>query len=119
MLARVKQDYLAGSVTAFSGREYIRSEWREVPAGFEEQAKSHPLLETQPSLDEVRAGSSKLPGLGKLETPTEPAVTAVTAEPSPDETPAEEPPAEETSPEEPPAAEPEPKAPRRRKRAED
>ncbi len=93
MLARVKQDYLAGSVIAFSGREYIRREWRAVPAGFEEQAKDHPLLDTQSSLDEVRAGSSKLPGLGKPaaeETP-ETAVSTETAEP-----PAEEPPAEET-----------------------
>ncbi len=83
MLARVKQDYLAGSVIAFSGREYIRREWRAVPAGFEEQAKDHPLLDTQSSLDEVRAGSSKLPGLGKPaaeETP-ETAVSTETAEP--------------------------------------
>ncbi len=54
MLARVKQNYTAGSVIAFSGREYIRAEWREVPAGFEEQAKKHELLDTQPSLEEIR-----------------------------------------------------------------
>ena len=95
MLARVKQAYLAGSVIAFSGREYIRSEWRAVPEGFEEQAKTHPLLDTQPSLDEVRAGSSKLPGLGK-DAPEEPAVSVETPEPQATEPPAEEPPAEET-----------------------
>ena len=92
MLARVKQDYLAGPVTAFSGREYVRSEWREVPAGFEEQAKNHPLLDTQPSMKEIRAGSSGKPGLG-TPAPEEPAVTAVT-----EESPAVEPPAEEPTP---------------------
>jgi hypothetical protein len=110
MLARVKQDYLAGAVTAFSGREYIRSEWREVPAGFEEQAKNHPLLETQLSLEDIRAESPRMPGLGKPEpvTPTEPAVTPVTAVTAESlvEPPAEEPPAEES----------EPKTSRRRKR---
>lgn len=64
MFARVKQDYAAGPVMAFSGREYIRTEWREVPAGFEDEAKNHPLLDVQPSLDEVRAESSMMPGLG-------------------------------------------------------
>lgn len=91
MLARVKQDYLAGPVTAFSGHEYVRSEWREVPAGFEEQAKNHPLLDTQPSMKEIRTGSSGKPGLGK-QTLEEPAVTAVT-----EESPAAEPLAEESA----------------------
>jgi len=63
MLARVKQDYASGSVVAFSGHEYVRSEWRDVPAGFEEQAKKHPLLDTQPSLKEIRAGGTMAPGL--------------------------------------------------------
>jgi hypothetical protein len=74
MLARVRQDYAAGAVMAFSGREYVRSEWREVPAGFEEQARNHELLEIQPSLDEIRAHGPKAPGLGN------PAPTAVTVE---------------------------------------
>jgi hypothetical protein len=89
MLARVKQDYAAGPVRAFSGREYVREEWREVPAGFEEQALTNPLLDTQPSLDEIRAESSSKPGLGKPESEPEgesesespAAVTAVTDEP--------------------------------------
>jgi hypothetical protein len=107
MLARVKQEYLAGPVMAFSGREYVRSEWREVPAGFEEQAKSHPLLDTQPSTKEIRAGSSQKPGLGTPAPETqEPAVTAVTeesqaAEPAAEATPAEESPAAEPAEEEP------------------
>ena len=131
MLARVKQDYAAGPVTAFSGLEYVRSEWRDVPAGFEEQAKNHPLLETQPSLEEIRAGSSSKPGLGKPEPEGEgPAVTAVTAEPPAESQPVEaateqtnpEPAAEEKPSEaepspEAPAEEPEPKSQRRRKRA--
>ena len=131
MLARVKQDYAAGPVMAFSGREYVRSEWREVPPGFEEQAKNHPLLETQPSLKEVRAENSSMPGLGKLEPEAEgPAVTAVTADAVPPaEPPAQEPQADaqpeepqaepesaETPAEEAPAEEPEPKSQRRRKR---
>jgi len=131
MLARVKQDYLSGSVTAFSGYEYIRSEWREVPIGFEEQAKNHPLLEIQPSLKEIRAGSSSKPGLGKPEAEAEgPAVTAVTAEPpaepttedaNPEPTAEEEPfevePSAEGPAEETPAEETEPRPARRRRRA--
>ena len=45
--ARAKQDYRMGSVLAFSGVEYSTAEWRPVPAGFEEQAKSHPLLDVR------------------------------------------------------------------------
>jgi hypothetical protein len=126
MLARVKQDYLAGPVIAFSGREYVRSEWREVPAGFEDQAQNHPLLETQPSFEEIRAESPMAPGLGN----PEPAVTAVTAESAPAEPPTEEPqtdipegnsvPTETPTAEEPPAEEVEPRPSRRRgKRTED
>lgn len=63
MLARVKQDYAAGPVIAFSGHEYVRSEWRAVPAGFEEQAKNHPLLDTQPGLQEVHRGGTMASGL--------------------------------------------------------
>ena len=69
MLARVKQDYKSGSVTAFSGCEYVRSEWREVPEGFEEQARKHELLDTQPSLDEVRAKGPAERGLKVAPTP--------------------------------------------------
>jgi len=119
MLARVKQDYAAGPVMAFSGREYVRSEWREVPAGFEAQAQEHPLLDTQPSLKETRETSSLLPGLGKGE--PEAAVTTETLAP---ETTSEavlrklEEPQAPAEPAEPPAEEPESKSPRRpRKRA--
>ncbi len=33
------------SVTAFSGLEYVRYEWRDVPKGLEQQAKGNPFLE--------------------------------------------------------------------------
>ena len=69
MLARVKQDYAAGPVIAFSGREYVRHEWREVPAGFEDEALNNPFLDVQSSLDEISAESSQAPGLGSPETP--------------------------------------------------
>ena len=36
--ARVKQDYKAGPIMAFSGHEYVRYEWRPVPTGCENQA---------------------------------------------------------------------------------
>ena len=134
MLARVKQDYAAGPVMAFSGREYVRSEWREVPPGFEEQAKNHPLLETQPSLKEIRAENSSKPGLGSHEpegkAPAVTAVTAVTAEPPAESQPfeattedanpepaAEEEPSEAEPSAEAPAEETEPKPARRRRRA--
>lgn len=45
--ARAKQEYRFGAVTAFSGHEYIQSEWRPVPAGYEEQARVHDLLEVR------------------------------------------------------------------------
>ncbi len=110
MLARVKQDYAAGPVMAFSGREYVRNEWREVPAGFEEQAKKHPLLDTQPGLEEIRAHGPTAPG---LQVPA--AVTVETEEATPEPTHAPARSAGET--EEPAAEDTEPKTTRRRKRA--
>ena len=111
MLARVKQNYAAGPVTAFSGHEYVRNEWREVPAGFEEQAKNHPLLDTQPSPDEIRAHGPTAPGLAEPAAEEKAAaVTVETAEPQAAEPVAEESPA-------PPEPEGETKTTRKRKRA--
>ena len=45
MLARVKQTCRWNTVTAFAGREYIRNEWRRVPAGLEAEAQRHPMLD--------------------------------------------------------------------------
>lgn len=45
--AKVKDEYRMGPVIAFSGQEYVRSEWRPVPVGFESAAVVHPLLDTR------------------------------------------------------------------------
>lgn len=45
MQARVKQDHRWKSVVAFSGHEFIKGEWREVPVGCELEAERHPFLE--------------------------------------------------------------------------
>jgi hypothetical protein len=37
-------NYPSGPVVAFGGIEYVGYEWREVPAGFESAAESHPYL---------------------------------------------------------------------------
>jgi len=48
MEARVSQSSRYGNITAFSGREYVKYEWRTVPAGFEEEAEKNPYLEIKP-----------------------------------------------------------------------
>lgn len=45
MQARVKQDYRYKSIVALSGQEYVKSEWRSVPADREKEAARHPFLE--------------------------------------------------------------------------
>ena len=45
MEARVKADGRWPSVTACSGREYVKTEWRVVPAGMEAEAERNPFLE--------------------------------------------------------------------------
>lgn len=40
-------NYPSGPVVAFSGVEYVKYEWRDVPPGFESQAESHPYLEVE------------------------------------------------------------------------
>lgn len=45
--ARVKPDHRWNVVKAFSGLEFIKSEYRDVPLEAEEQAKAHPFLETR------------------------------------------------------------------------
>lgn len=47
MEATVNEKTRHGTVIAFSGHEYVRYEWRRVPAGFEEQAERHPHLNTR------------------------------------------------------------------------
>jgi len=46
--ARVKKDYRFGSaLQAFSRLEFTKTEWRDVPAQFEEQARAHEFLEVR------------------------------------------------------------------------
>ncbi len=45
MQARVKSDARWNNISAFSGREYTKGEWRDVPAGCEAEAESNPFLE--------------------------------------------------------------------------
>jgi len=45
MLARVKKDYRWKLVTAFSGVEFTKDEYRPVPTGFESAAQAHEALE--------------------------------------------------------------------------
>jgi hypothetical protein len=47
MDARVNQTSRYGSVVAFSGHEFVKYEWRTVPAGFELEAERHPSLEVK------------------------------------------------------------------------
>ena len=47
MQAKVKDSYFLPMLTAFSGLEFTNKEWRDVPAEFEEEAKSHPFLDLQ------------------------------------------------------------------------
>lgn len=71
MKARVKQSSRYGIITAFTGREYVKYEWRLVPDGCEDEAAKHPFLtvdsnedmnpekQEQPSLEEVRGVGPK------------------------------------------------------------
>jgi len=45
--AKVKDAYHMGPVIAFSGHEYVQSEWRPVPIGFEPAALAHPFLDVR------------------------------------------------------------------------
>lgn len=45
--AKVKDSYTLGPVTAFSGHEYVRREWRPVPVGSEPAALVHPMLDVR------------------------------------------------------------------------
>lgn len=54
MLAKVKPESRYGVVTAFSGVEFVKSEWRAVPSGKEQEAKAHPLLLVQEIILEVK-----------------------------------------------------------------
>ncbi len=45
MKARIKNSSGRRSVTAFDANEYVRHEWRDVPAHCHEEAQRHPFIE--------------------------------------------------------------------------
>jgi len=45
MEAKVKSEHRWSNVTAFGGIEFVKSEYRKVPAGCEKEAQAHPFLE--------------------------------------------------------------------------
>lgn len=47
MLARLKQDSRYPTLRLFCGREYNKTDWSEVPAGFEKQALNSDFIETR------------------------------------------------------------------------
>ena len=55
--AMVNEKTRHGTVNAFSGFEYVRYEWRTVPAGFEAQAEAHPYLDIRPHMVQVGGGA--------------------------------------------------------------
>ena len=69
MQATVKDSSPWKIITAFGGREYVRGEWRPVPAGCEEEAGRHPYLETngheQDAVDLSTLSLEELRAMGK------------------------------------------------------
>ena len=47
MRVKVRQSHRYQTVVAFSGKEYNKKEFRDVPEGCEEEAKRHPYLEIE------------------------------------------------------------------------
>src|SRR3990167_2579334 len=45
MQARLKKSSRYGTASFFSGREFVKFEWRPIPPGFEDQARKNDLLE--------------------------------------------------------------------------
>lgn len=55
MKARLVADHRDETIRAMGGHEYVKTEWREVPAGFEESAKKHDLLQVwEPGTEEPK-----------------------------------------------------------------
>lgn len=55
MNARVKQSSRYGTMTAFTGFEFVKYEWRPVPAGCEDEARKHLYLDVDEGKNEVEA----------------------------------------------------------------
>jgi len=69
MRARVKADCRWSSITAFGGLEMVRDEWRQVPAGCEDEARRNPYLE----VEELTAAGLDREGAGGPPPPAPPA----------------------------------------------
>lgn len=82
LLARAKDSFRAGPVIAFSGYEYVRYEWRPVPAGHEEEAKRHALLDLRLLDDEPEVVPEPE---GEPQAEVVPEAVAEPMEPEPDE----------------------------------
>lgn len=79
------------TVNAFSGHEYVRYEWRAVPAGFEAQAQAHPYLSVR-----ARSGTAPQSAAAVIENETPDALEILPMGGAPDETlPADTVPADE------------------------
>lgn len=47
LMARVKEDSAQPIIVACTGRQYVKTEWRQVPAGMDDEAKAQPNLEVR------------------------------------------------------------------------
>lgn len=74
LYARVKKNAKREHYFLFSGHEYVKKEWRPVPAGFEDQARAHEDLDVKLSKDlknKDKKSDIQEPGLEDQETPDE------------------------------------------------
>ena len=46
LMARVKEKSAQPIIVACTGRQYVKTEWRQVPAGMEKEANAQPNLDT-------------------------------------------------------------------------
>jgi len=82
--AQVKKDARWSIITACAGREFIKGEYRIVPAGMEAEAKANPFLETRAVKPPAKA--TKAPAkAAKTPAKEEPEKDEPKAEESPDE----------------------------------
>jgi hypothetical protein len=73
MQARVKSEHRWNIVKAFSGLEFVKSEYRDVPPQLEEEAQAHPFLETRenPPEPEIKTPEAPQEPEGANQTPPE------------------------------------------------
>jgi hypothetical protein len=61
MEARVKSSHRWNTVIAFSGSEFVKGEWRQVPAGLEDAAQAPPFLDTREQAPVKEETTTKTP----------------------------------------------------------